>query len=194
MFHVGDEVGDAVVQGCLPARRPFALPVRLRLGLLQFGEHERNTLRVLEGIEFRLKREPEVLGSGQQVLGHRAPLEPLRLSDDLLPQVADQSGEPGFLIELGVIESGGVQSQIGGDRHEGHLGILRAQMRQVCTVQFGHPAPLWIEIGLGQDTADVRNDPHGLAQEPELGLRVFLGSVGHQDHSVRGGQGGQGGE
>ena len=191
MLHVGDEVADAVIERHLPARRAAAQVVGPLPGGLQPGDHHGRALRVLQCTELGLQRQPKVLGGRKQVLRHGAALQLLGAPEHVPAEVGDQLRESRLGVELGVLEPGGVQPEVGGDGEESDAGGC---LRQMCPVECGHLPPLRVEVRLGQHAGGVRADPHGLAQETDLRLGVLLRGVGDQEHGIRRRQRGKRGE
>ena len=91
------------------------------------------------------------------------------------------SGNPGLRVQLGVRGSDRGEPQVGRD---GELPDGRVDGGEVGSVQLLDLAPLRVEVGLGQHACHVRRDAHGVAEELDLGLRVLLRGIRHEQHGV----------
>ena len=61
-------------------------------------------------------------------------------------------------------------------------------------IQFGHPPPFWVEVGLGEYARDIRTDAQRVTEKLDFRFRVLLRSIRHQQHGVRGRQCSEGGQ
>ena len=188
VLDVGLQVGDAVVERDLPARRALLELVGAGLGL---GAARRPARRAARGSSWtgelglharRRAARPPTARPGWWSAGPGRRTGPRPCAAGSRPA----RWKPDSSISVGVLRP--APRAAAASRTPGRSRRRMPALREVAAVELHDPPPVRVEVGLGEHARDVGAQLHRRVQELQLGAGVLLGGVGDQQHRVGAGQ------